>query len=658
MKTAQELFEQLNSIDENVRIEAKKASEIDKGIMETVCAFANEPNLGGGYLLLGAVRTGFRDGLPVYEPENIDNPDKVQNDLISKCSSMLNMHIRPQVETEVVDGKTVIVVKIDELPDSQKPVYFLNRGLPSGAFRRVGASDQKCTEDDMRVFYSSAESFDSTVVKGATLDDIDENAIAHYRKLRARVNPNAEELSYDDNDLLLALRACEKEKNGEYVLTYTGLVVFGKSMSLRRLLPALRVDYIRVPGNRWIEDPDKRFEATIDMRGPLILLVNRALNAVKDDLPKGFELPKGKLQANTPIDLPDDVLREVLVNAFIHCSFRLNQPIQIIRYSNRLEVINPGFSLKSPETLGEPGSIQRNPFISTIFHDTNLAETKGSGIRSMRGHMKKAGLMPPTFESNRSANQFTARLLLHHLLDKETLQWLASYANYSLNDEQRLSLVFVREVGAIDNITYRQLSSDINNQRASYDLHYMCTKGLLEQKGQSRSTYYIAGENFINNSRLDGENSRANRENSNAAGEMCRANEEMFRADGEMCRADGEMCRGDGENSRAIGENSRGDSIGNSRADGENNRAIPEELLEKCKNLKKWESSKKMKDIVLELCTFMPLSLNDIAKIINRKPNSVRYLYVNPLIESGELFYTIPEMLNHPNQKYTAVKNK
>lgn len=673
MKTAQELFEQLNSVDENVRIEAKKASEIDKGIMETVCAFANEPNLGGGYLLLGAVRTGFRDGLPVYEPENIDNPDKVQNDLISKCSSMLNMHIRPQVETEVVGGKTVIVVKIDELPDSQKPVYFLNKGLPSGAYRRVGASDQKCTEDDMRVFYSSAESFDSTVVKGATLDDIDENAVAHYRKLRARVNPNAEELSYDDKDLLLALRACEKEKNGEFVLTYTGLVVFGKSMSLRRLLPALRVDYIRVPGNRWIEDPDKRFEATIDMRGPLILLVNRALNAVKDDLPQGFELPKGKLQANTPIDLPDDVLREVLVNAFIHCSFRLNQPIQIIRYSNRLEVINPGFSLKSPETLGEPGSVQRNPFISTIFHDTNLAETKGSGIRSMRGHMKKAGLMPPTFESNRSANQFTARLLLHHLLDTETLQWLASYTNYSLNNEQRLSLVFVREVGAIDNITYRQLNSDINNQRASYDLHYMCTKGLLEQKGQSRSTYYIAGESFVK-SRADGENSRGGDiENSRANGENSKGEGKNGNAIGEMCRADGEMCRGDGiENSIANGENSRDNNIENSRANKENSRGdringnaaeengivLPNELLERCKKLKKWESSKKMKGIVLELCTFMPLSLSDIAKIINRKPNSVRYLYVNPLIESGELFYTIPEMLNHPNQKYTAVKNK
>ena len=605
MKTAQEIFDQLNSIDENVRIDAKRASEIDKSIMETVCAYANEPGLGGGYLLLGAVRTGFENGLPVYVPENIENPDRIQNDVTTQCSSMFNVRIRPQIETEIVDGKTVLVVKIDEAPEAQKPVYIVSRGLPQGAFRRVGSSDQRCTEDDMRVFYSSAESFDSAIVKGSSLDDIDDNALDYYRKLRAKVNPNAEELTYDDKDLLMALRACEKEKDSSYVLTYTGLVVFGKSMSLRRLLPALRVDYIRVSGNRWIEDPDKRFEATIDMRGPLILLVNRALNAIKDDLPKGFELKEGSLQAETPIELPNDALREALVNAFIHCSFRLNQPIQIIRYSNRLEIINPGFSLKSPETLGEPGSVQRNPFISTIFHDTNLAETKGSGIRSMRGHMKKAGMMPPTFESNRSANQFTARLLLHHLLDNETIQWLTSYAHYSLNNEQRLALVFVREVGAIDNITYRQLNSDINNQRASLDLHDLCTKGLLEQKGQSRSTYYIAGEKFVNSNAI-------------------------------------------GENNNAIGENNN--------ADRENNNALPADLLEKCKNLKKWEPSEKMKNLIIELCAYTPLSINDIASIIKRKPFSVWYLYIKPLIESGKLFYTIPEMIKHPDQKYTTVK--
>ena len=642
MKTAQEIFEQLNSIDENVRIDAKRASGIDKSIMETVCAFANEPGLGGGYLLLGAVRTGFQNGLPVYVPENIENPDKIQNDVITQCSSMFNVRIRPQIEPEVIDGKTVLVVKVDEAPEVQKPIYITSRGLPQGAFRRVGSSDQKCTEDDMRVFYSSAESFDSTIVKGATLDDIDENAIAYYRKLRSKVNPNAEELSYDDNDLLLALRACEKEKNGEYVLTYTGLIVFGKAMSLRRLLPALRVDYIRVSGNRWVEDPDKRFEATIDMRGPLILLVNRALNAIKDDLPKGFKLRKGNLQADTPIELPNDALREALVNAFIHCSFRLNQPIQIIRYSNRLEVINPGFSLKSPETLGEPGSVQRNPFISTIFHDTNLAETKGSGIRSMRGHMKKAGMMPPTFESNRSANQFTARLLLHHLLDNDTIQWLAPYADYSLNNEQRLALVFVREVGAIDNITYRQLNSDINTSKASADLHDMCKKGLLEQKGQSRSSYYIAGEQFVNSRVDDSLNSIAAGDNSNAIGENS-IGEGSLNSIGE-----GSL------NSRGEGSlNSRGKSPLNSRG-----KQLPKILEERVARIGKRAKPDEMKELVIELCRLEPMSLLELANILKRKPSSLRYLYVNPLIESGELFYTIPEMLSHPDQKYTTVKNK
>lgn len=632
MKTAQEIFDQLNSVDENVRIDAKRASEIDKSIMETVCAYANEPGLGGGYLLLGAVRTGFQNGLPVYVPENIENPDKIQNDVITQCSSMFNVRIRPQVEPEVIDGKTVLVVKIDEAPEAQKPIYIVSRGLPQGAFRRVGSSDQKCTEDDMRVFYSSAESFDSTIVKGATLDDIDENAVAYYRRLRSKVNPNAEELSYDDNDLLLALRACEKEKSGECVLTYTGLVVFGKAMSLRRLLPALRVDYIRVSGNRWVQDPDKRFEATIDMRGPLILLVNRALNAIKDDLPKGFKLRKGNLQADTPIELPNDALREALVNAFIHCSFRLNQPIQIIRYSNRLEVINPGFSLKSPETLGEPGSVQRNPFISTIFHDTNLAETKGSGIRSMRGHMKKAGMMPPTFESNRSANQFTARLLLHHLLDNDTIQWLATYADYSLNNEQRLALVFVREVGAIDNITYRQLNSDINTSKASADLHDMCKKGLLEQKGQSRSSYYIAGEQFVNGRVDDSLNSIVAGENSNAIG----------------------------ENSIGDSLNSRGKAPLNSRGEFLNSRGqqLPKILEERVEKIGKRAKPDEMKKLVIELCSLKPMSLLELANILKRKTSSLRYLYVNPLIESGELFYTIPEMLSHPDQKYTTVKNK
>lgn len=38
MRTAKELFAELNSFDENRRIEAKSASAVGKSMMETVCA--------------------------------------------------------------------------------------------------------------------------------------------------------------------------------------------------------------------------------------------------------------------------------------------------------------------------------------------------------------------------------------------------------------------------------------------------------------------------------------------------------------------------------------------------------------------------------------------------------------------------------------------
>ena len=56
MRSAEDLLQELTALDESHRIEAKHARQIDRSIMETVCAFANEPGLGGGYLLLGLRR--------------------------------------------------------------------------------------------------------------------------------------------------------------------------------------------------------------------------------------------------------------------------------------------------------------------------------------------------------------------------------------------------------------------------------------------------------------------------------------------------------------------------------------------------------------------------------------------------------------------------
>ena len=658
MRTAKELFAELNSFDENRRIEAKSASAVGKSMMETVCAFANEPGLCGGYLLLGAKRTGMaEDGRPVYEPENIENTDKIQSDFVAMCNSMFNVRIRPIINVEEYLGKTVIVVKIEELPESQKPAYFAKRGLPEGAFRRIGPSDEKCSEEDMYLFYQSADTYDSCIVDDADLDDIDENALNFYRKLRKEVNPDAEELTLNDVDLLRALGAIKKNKQGGYDLTYTGLLVFGKQMSLRRLVPSFRVDYIRISGNQWLADGDNRFEQTIDMRGPLILMVNKACSAVMDDLPKGFELKKDSMQASTPAILPNKVLREAIVNSYIHRSNRVNQPIQIIRYSNRIEIHNPGYSLKPQDDWGEPGSMLRNPRISEIFHDTNLAETKGTGIGAMRRLMKEAGLMPPTFESNHEANKFTARLLLHHFLSKENMEWLAQYAEFGLVNEQKLALVFVREVGAIDNATYRQLDSTITHARARLEIHKLCDLGFIEKKGQGRNTYYIRTSKVVSlGERLRPQHGTLGEKIPPQHGTLGEKippqhgtlDEKILPQHGTL----GKKIPPQGEKIPPQHGTFEIESQPKSRND--LLRELPKGLQERVAKLGKWASREKVSQLLVDLCAFKPYSYEELALIIQRAAKPMKDKYIKPLRLANKLFYWIPEMINHPLQKYVA----
>ena len=672
MRTAKELFAELNSFDENKRIEAKSASAVGKSMMETVCAFANEPGLRGGYLILGAKRTGMaEDGRPVYEPENIENTDKIQSDFVAMCNSMFNVRIRPIINVEEYLGKTVIVVKIEELPESQKPAYFAKRGLPEGAFRRIGPSDEKCSEEDMYLFYQSADTYDSCIVDDADLDDIDENALNFYRKLRKEVNPDAEELTLNDVDLLRALGAIKKNKQGGYDLTYTGLLVFGKQMSLRRLVPSFRVDYIRISGNQWLADGDNRFEQTIDMRGPLILMVNKACSAVMDDLPKGFELKKDSMQASTPAILPNKVLREAIVNSYIHRSNRVNQPIQIIRYSNRIEIHNPGYSLKPQDDWGEPGSMLRNPRISEIFHDTNLAETKGTGIGAMRRLMKEAGLMPPTFESNHEANKFTARLLLHHFLSKENMEWLAQYASFDLTNEQKLALVFVREVGAIDNATYRQLDSSITHARARLEIHKLCDLGFIEKKGQGRNTYYIRTSKVVSlGERLRPDGERLLPQDERLPPQHGTLGEKIPPQHGTLGEKippqHGTLGEKIPPQHGTLGKKipPQGEKIppqhgtfeieSQPKSRNELLRELPKGLQERVAQLGKWASREKVSQLLVDLCAFKPYSYEELALIIQRAAKPMKDKYIKPLRLANKLFYWIPEMINHPLQKYVA----
>lgn len=440
---AQELLESLTLLDENERIEAKRAQDVGKSLLETICAFANEPGMDGGWLLLG-VAPDEQALFPGYAVEGVTDPDKLSADIASQCASVFNMPLRVDIRTESLEGKPVIVVSVPEAAPQAKPIYFKSTGLPRGAFRRIGSTDQRCTEDDLEALYASRqhESFDAGLVAGAELDDLDEKVIADYRAARAEANPDAEELRWADLELLQALNAVRRDASGAWKPTVAGLLLFGTAVALRRSFPMTRVDYIRVPGREWVPHPERRFD-TVELRAPMFSLLRRIQAAILDDLPKSFGLEEGQLQRSDQPVIPLRALREVLVNALMHRSYRAHAPVQVIRYANRLEIRNPGFSLKSRDHLGEPGSMSRNPHIAAVLHETRFAETKGSGIRAIREAMDKAGLVPPLFESDRGQDQFSVFFFFHHFLGEEDLRWLGQFRDLHLGNEDEIGRAHV-----------------------------------------------------------------------------------------------------------------------------------------------------------------------------------------------------------------------
>lgn len=630
MESIKELIDRLNTTDECSDIEAKRASEVGKSIMETVCSFSNEPHLGGGYLLLGVEREDDTVSLfPEYTVTGIpkDRLDQVQTNISTQASAMFNRPVRPKIKVLTVNGRNVIQVFVEELPAEQKPLFFKNKGLPSGAYRRIGAADHQCTEDDLAVFYQDLKTLDQSIVKDAELEDLSETSIELYRNYRRKVNPSAEELTYTDEELLMAISAIKRE-NKVLRVTYTGLLTFGSRLALRRLLPMVRVDYIRTSTNEWIGDTDQRFVSTLDMRGSLLELVQRIIHTINDDLPKGFELTEEHIQANTK-GLPYRVLREAVVNALIHRSYRENSPIQIIRYPNRIEIINPGFSLKTEEQLGEPGSINRNPFIAAIFHETNLAETKGSGIRFMQRLMNEMGMMPPTFESDRKNNKFTIRLLLHHLLNEKDLIWLKNFRGFKLSDNQKRILIFVREVGAVDNASARQING-CEPHIANADLRKLTKSGLLSTKGKNRFTYYIPGKELKEDFMEDVE--------SKDVLEVKDSSEENLTTE-----------------LTALLENLS--ALPNDLS------ALPQEKLEALSEIKKdidllpkrINDKTVLKEIIIRLCQIVAFKSSELATILGKSEKYVLREFIKPLMLEGKINYVYPEMPNHPNQAYLAV---
>ena len=98
-------------------------------------------------------------------------------------------------------------------------------------------------------------------------------------------------------------------------------------------------------------------------------------------------------------ELPEEAIREAVVNALAHRDYRSTANVQIYLFTDRLEIVSPG-GLPAGMTEADLGvkSIPRNPLLFGILHRMEAVERIGSGIRRIRDLCREHGVAEPLIE--------------------------------------------------------------------------------------------------------------------------------------------------------------------------------------------------------------------------------------------------------------------
>lgn len=193
------------------------------------------------------------------------------------------------------------------------------------------------------------------------------------------------------------------------------------------------------------------------------------------------------------------------------------------------------------------------------------------------------------------------------------------------------------------------MESSITHSRARLEIHKLCDLGFIEKKGQGQNTYYIRTSKVI----FLGERLRPQGE------KIPPQDERLLPQHGTL----GEKIPPQGEKippqhgtlgKKIPPQHGTFEIESQLKSRNELLRELPKGLQERVMELGKWASREKVSQLLVDLCAFKPYSYEELALIIQRAAKPMKDKYIKPLRLANKLFYWIPEMINHPQQKYIA----
>ena len=316
--------------------------------------------------------------------------------------------------------------------------------------------------------------FDERICAGATMKDIDDEKVRWFLGVSRsqRKYPLAQNTPV--KDVLIHLNLLRDGK-----ITNAAVLLFGKDP--HKFFLQAEVKCVQFFGT----EVKKPFTSYKVYNGNLFEQVDKAVAFVLDILKQAVIQQEHTPQFKRPFEIPIFAIQEAIVNALAHRNYNVTSGVQVMVFSDRLEIWNSGSlppelgveDLRKPHT-----SYPANPFLANALYFADYIQKMGSGTLEMIEQCRAQNAPDPEFVLIRNVEFRT--ILPRDMFTADAL------TNMGLNERQIKAVTYVKEKGRITNREYRQLNN-ISDEGARRDLSVLLEKKIFRTQGRGRSSSYI-----------------------------------------------------------------------------------------------------------------------------------------------------------------------
>jgi ATP-dependent DNA helicase RecG len=357
---------QLQLMTENQQIEWKESWRDE--YLRWICGFANA---GGGVLVIGKNNRG--------EVVGVKNIEKLLQDIPNKVRDILGIIVAVNQRSE--NGKEFLEIIVEPYPSpiSYKGEYHVRSGSTKQELKGAAL--------DRFLLRKQGRTWDGAPMPRVTPRELSKAAIAGFRKLAKESRRlDASALRESAAGLLEKLNLFDGER-----LKRAAVLLFHPDPERFITGAFVKIGYFRTESELLYHD---------EVHGDLFSQAQKTMELLLTKYLKAGISYRGIHRMET-LPVPEEALREAVLNAIIHKDYSVGAPIQIRVYGDGLKIWNPG---ELPENwsveklLKQHSSRPFNPSVANAFFRAGEIEAWGRGIQRIFDACQEAGAPKPRID--------------------------------------------------------------------------------------------------------------------------------------------------------------------------------------------------------------------------------------------------------------------